>query len=353
MFKKAFIGLFVIVFAWVLWPAAIDSVVYQPPKDTGMAGIFAPNEKLDRAEVMPLTSGHGPEDTAVDNQGRIYGGLQDGRIIRINSKGLNQETFATIEGGRPLGMHFDAAGQLIVADAYKGLLSFDEQGAMTVLATGHAGVPFAFTNDIDIASDGVIYFTDASDRFNQSQYRLDLLEGRGHGRFLKYDPATQETTLLMDDIHFANGVALSENEDFALVNETARYRIFRYWLKGDNAGLSEIFIDELPGFPDGISANRKGVFWLALPSPRNPLMDTLHPKPFLKNLISKLPPTMQPSAIRRGVVVALDESGEILDVLQDSDGGHVYMVTSVQQVGDKIYMGSLEAPQIARIKTKY
>jgi sugar lactone lactonase YvrE len=35
-------------------------------------------------------------------------------------------------------------------------------GAIEVLATEADGVPFGFTNDVDIAPDGTIYFTDAS-----------------------------------------------------------------------------------------------------------------------------------------------------------------------------------------------
>lgn len=347
--RKAFgISILLLLF-WLAWPAKIDSVAYHPPTDTGFVGTYAENEKLETAEVLSLSSGFGPEDVAVDSAGRIYGGLQDGRIIRMSPDGKAQEDFAIIEGGRPLGMHFDEGGNLIVADAWKGLLSFSPEGEVTVLSTEHGGRPYSFTNDLDIASDGKVFFSDASDRFSQPDYRLDLLEAKPHGRLMVYSPATGKVDMLLDELYFANGVALSENEDFVLVNETPRYRILRYWLKGDKAGTSDVFIDKLPGFPDGLSANRKGTFWLAIPSPRNPMLDNAHPKPWLKNLLSKLPKFLQPSAIKRGVIIGLNEDASVSHILQDTDGNHVHMVTSVQQVGDTLYMGSLEAPQIARI----
>ncbi len=341
---------FIVFAVFFFWPASIDPVSYKPPTDLGFEGDFSLNDKLHDAEVLTLLDGHGPEDVAVDGQGRIYGGLQDGRIIRLSADGIQQETFATVEGGRPLGLHFDANGNLIVADAWKGLLSFNASGEMTVLSSEHGGRPFKFADDLDIASDGVIYFSDASDTFDQPDYRLDLLEARGNGRLLSYNPVTGKTNMLLEDLYFANGIALSQNEDFVLVNETGRYRVKRYWLKGEKAGTSDIFIDNLPGFPDGISANRKGVFWLAIPSPRNSLMDNVHPKPWLKRLISKLPVFMQPAPIQQGTVIALNEQGDVVNALHDRDGESVYMVTSAEQVGDTLYLGSLEAPQIVRLK---
>ena len=158
--------------------------------------------------------------------------------------------------------------------------------------------------------------------------------------------------MLLGNLYFANGIALSKNEDFVLVNETGRYRITRYWLKGEKAGTSDIFIDNLPGFPDGVSANRNGIFWLAIPSPRNPAMDNAHPSPWLKGVISKLPTFMQPSAILQGTVIGLNERGEVVRTLHDQDGDKVFMITSAEQVGDTLYLGSLEAPQIVRFKLR-
>jgi sugar lactone lactonase YvrE len=349
--KKIIAAALLILMAWFLFaPAPIDPIAWQPPANKGFFGAFTENDALISAEILPLKDGRGPEDVAVDSEGRIYGGLHDGRIIRMSADGAVQETFTTIEGGRPLGLHFDAHGNLIVADAWKGLLSVDPVGAVTVLTTEHGGRPFLFTDDLDIASDGKIYFSDASDTYNQPDYMLDLIEGRPHGRLLVFDPATGQTDLLLDDLYFANGIALSAGEDFVLVNETGRYRVQRYWLKGERAGEHDIFIDNLPGFPDGISSNRNGTFWLALPSPRNPDLDEMHSSPFMKKLVSKLPKWMQPAAIRRGMVVALNKQGDVIKSYHDPDGSMVYMITSAEQVGNTLYLGSLEAPQIVRLK---
>lgn len=332
----------------VLWPAPVDAVAWQPPTPPAMTGPYAPNNKLTQAELLAVGKVYGPEDIAVDRNGLIYGATQDGKIIRVHPDGRVEDWAAT--GGRPLGLHFDPAGNLIVCDAYKGLLSVSPTAEIRVLTDEAEGIPFLFTDDVDIASDGKIYFTDASSKWNQSQYMLDLFEGRPYGRFMVYDPATETTTVLIPDMYFANGVALSQNEDFVLVNETWRYRILRYWLKGEKQGTTDVFIDNLPGFPDGVSGNGEGTFWVALPTPRNKSVDRLYPQPWLREIVVKLPKFMQPKPVEYGFVLGLSEQGEVTHNLQDPTGKHLQEITSVEQHGDYLYFGSLHNDRIGRLK---
>jgi sugar lactone lactonase YvrE len=331
----------------ILSPARVNAVAWEPPQPPSMAGPYAPNEELAGAELIAKGEVYGPEDIAVDDSGTIYGGTQDGYIIRVQPDGRVENWVAT--GGRPLGLHFDDAGNLIVCDAFKGLLSINPEGVVTVLATAAEGVPFGFTNDLDIASDGKIYFSDASTRWDQTAYMLDLMEGRPYGRLMVYDPDTGETTVLMRNLYFANGVALSQQEDFVLVNETWRYRIQRYWLAGEKRGTSDVFIENLPGFPDGISASDNGTFWLALPTPRNEKVDLMYPLPWLRELVVKLPESIQPKPVAYGFVLGLSQQGKVTYNLQDPSGKHLQEITSVQQHGNYLYFGTLHNDRIGRL----
>ncbi|MBB1609138.1 MULTISPECIES: SMP-30/gluconolactonase/LRE family protein [unclassified Pseudomonas] len=330
-------------------PSPIDPVAWNPPPAPPMTGVLEPNDTLMKAELLGLGQVKGPEDTAVDAQGRVYAGLDDGRVVRLDN---GQVTTFAETGGRPLGMDFDAQGNLIVADAWKGLLKIDAQGKITVLSTEADGVPFAFADDLDIASDGRIYFSDASSRFHQPDYILDYLETRPHGRLLRYDPATGKTETLLKDLYFANGVTLSANEDFVLVNETYRYRIARYWLKGPKAGQQDIFIDNLPGLPDNLQGDRKGTFWVALPTPRKADADFILAQPWLKRQLTKLPRALLPKPVPYGLVIAVDENGQIVRSLHDTSGQHLRMITSAKPVGDYLYFGSLENDRIGRLKIR-
>lgn len=352
MVKKIIIGLAAIAVigagGFIVWPSPVDPIAYRPPPKPACKGALAANSLLEGAELLGLGKINGPEDVDVDTQGRVYGGTRDGKIMRIDPDGA-LETFADTHG-RPLGLHFDATGNLVVCDSYKGLLRIDTKGKITVLATEAEGVAFKFTDDLDIARDGMIYFSDASDTFTQENYLFDLLEAKPHGRLCRYDPGTGKVSVLLKGLYFANGVALSKNEDFVLVNETYRYRIQRYWLKGPKAGTSDLFIDNLPGFPDGVSANRRGTFWVALFTVRNDLMDKLHPFPFLKRQVAKMPRSLWPKPLAYGLVLALDEEGRITQSLHEPTGKHLKEITSVEEHANFLYLGSLHNDRIGKYR---
>ena len=329
----------------VLWPSPLDSAAWQPPEPPAMEGHYEPNDALEEAELIARGRVSGPEDTEVDARGRVYAGLDNGTVVRVDDGDVSP--FADT-GGRPLGLEFDSEGNLIVADAQRGLLSIDPDGAVEVLTQASNGLPFGFTDDLAIADNGIIYFSDASHRFGYTRYRHDLLSGRGNGRLLAYDPQTGETRTLMDGLYFANGVALGEDDAFVMVNETARYRIQRYWLEGERAGESEIVVDNLPGFPDNISRDAHGIFWVAFATRRNGQLDALHPHAWLKNLLIKLPQSLQPGPEPYGLVAAFDGEGNLLGSLHDTGGDRLRNITSVKVRQGALYMGSLYTDRIGR-----
>lgn len=333
------------------WPAPIDPVAYSPPAAPSLEGPFAPNTKLQTATILFAGKVDGPEDVEVRADGTILAGMADGRIIEATPRGDDYDlrTFANT-GGRPVGMALAPDGALIVADAIRGLLSVDPTGAVTVLVDSDGATPLGFADDVAVASDGMIYFSDASRKFGPDEYLYDMLEGRPHGRLLRYDPQTKATTELMGDLCFANGVALSKDEEFLLINETYHFCVHRYWLKGDKAGTHEVLIENLPGYPDNITADGHGGFWLALFTVRNPMGDWLSPRPFFKQAISKLPRALWPRPEPYAFVVKLSPNGEILESLQDPSGKHLREVTSAVERDGYLYLGSLHNDRIGKYK---
>jgi len=137
-----------------------------------------------------------------------------------------------------------------------------------------------------------------------------------------------------------------------LVNETYRYRIQRYWLKGDKAGTHDLFADNLPGMPDNLQGDRAGTFWVALPTPRKADADFLQNQPWIKAQLAKLPRALWPKPASYGLAIALNEQGEIVQSLHDTSGTHLRMVTSVKPVGDYLYLGSLDNDRIGKLKIR-
>lgn len=334
-----------IVAYFVLTPSPIDPVGWTPPKAPELTGQYQKNEKLAPLEILYQGQCDKCEDVAVDSKGRIYGGQLNGDIIQFD--GTQRKVFAST-GGRPLGLHFDADENLIVADAIKGLLSINSAGKITVLVDEYEGKKLIFVDDVEIAEDSLIYFSDASNKWGYHDNALDILEGRGNGSLYVYNPKTKQTKELLDDLRFANGIAVAHDQSFVLVNETGRYRTHRYWLKGPKKGQSDLFIENLPGFPDGISQGKNGLYWIALVSPRQQSLDDITNNIRMKNIVAKLPKFMQPAPVHYGFVLGVDGNGKVVHNLQDSSG-KFSEITSVQQVGNDIYLGSLYEQAIGKL----
>jgi sugar lactone lactonase YvrE len=336
----------VVVLYLLLWPVAIDPVAWTPPDPPPLSGVYQPNDKLASTERL-YVGDKNPEGVAIADDGRIYTGLEDGRIMRLRPDGTQPEVFARIDA-RPLGIEFDKNGNLLVAGGDKGLLSLDREGKLSVLSTESEGRPFRCVNDLAIAADNTIYFSDTSFKYPISIYKQDLFEHRPNGRLLAYDSATRQTRVVLDGLHFANGVAVSPDQSFVLVNETGKYRVMRVWLKGERAGQSEIFIDNLPGFPDNISSNGRDIFWLALVTPRNRLLDSLLPRPYLRKVILRLPQFLQPAPKRYAFVLGLDNNGRVVQNLQDPSGKAFAVISSVLEHDGKLYFGSIAEESVGR-----
>src|SRR5215831_1591614 len=331
----------------LLWPVPINPAAWTPPPAPELTGVYAQNSALAKIQRLPI-GGNKPEDVAFDSQDRIYCGDDQGRIFRFQPDGTRPQLFAETKG-RPLGLICDRDDNLIVADAVAGLLSISPGGQVTVLSREADGVAFRCPNDLDIAADGIIYFTDASYKFPLTQLREDLLEHQPNGRFLSYDPKTKQTRVLLRDLYFANGVAVSPDQSFVLIIDTGTYSVRRYWLRGDRAGQSDVFIDNLPGFPDGISSNGKGVFWLALVNRRDAGLDWLLPHPFLRKIVWRLPTFLQPNIKRYAFALGLDANGKVIANLQDPTGQGFTQVANVVEHKGYLYFGSIGESAIGRL----
>jgi len=349
---RVIVGLVLLAIVYLLVaPVPITPAAWTPPVAPTLTGQYEQNNRLAHTDRLSLGDGRSPEDVAIDSGGRIYGGFDDGRIIQLQPDGTQPHVFANTQG-RPLGLAFDPAGNLIVADAIKGLLAIDKSGTIKVLATEVDGAKFGCLNDLDVGVDGTIYFTEASRKFPMSQFANDILEHQPNGRFLAYDPKTQKTRTIVDGIYFANGVALSPDQSFALVNETGLYRVLKVWLTGPKQGQRDVFIDNLPGFPDGISSNGKGKFWLALVTPRDAVFDKILPYPFARKIVYRLPQVLQPAPKRYSFVLGLDENGKVVDNLQNGAADCYAEIANVVEHDGVLYFGSIAESTIGKFSLR-
>lgn len=364
------LALVLIAVGYVLaWPTRIEPVAVTVGPNPGFIGLYQPNEALRSVRWLGEAMGQGPEDVTVKD-GFAYTGLADGRIVRVRIEASGSTGPAPIQpvvpggtvapafeklaetGGRPLGLQHDPFGNIVVADAKKGLLAITPAGQVIVVADRYENRPLLFVDDLDIAKDGTIYFSDASMRYGIDEFSLDFLEGQATGRLFSFDPRSSTLQARMSGLAFANGVALGPDEEYVLVNETAAHRITRYWLKGAKAGQTDKFIENLPGYPDNLSFNGRDLFWVALAGPRIKALEDQLPSPFMRKVAFRLQSIgllPAPTPEHWGCVVAINLQGQVVATLQDPRGQVIKSITSVNEKDGLLYFGSLETDRIATL----
>ncbi|WP_206796424.1 SMP-30/gluconolactonase/LRE family protein [Amycolatopsis sp. MtRt-6] len=288
-------------------------------------------------------NGHGPEDVVVDAEGRVYTGVDDGRILRLSPDGQRIDVIADT-GGRPLGLELYGDDELLICDARAGLLVVPlPGGSPSVLATSALGLDFVFCNNAAVAADGTIYFTDSSRRFGIANWRDDLIEQTAGGRLLRRTP-DGSIDLLLDGLQFANGVALAPDESFVAVAETGACRVSRVWL---DDGRSDVFVDGLGGFPDNIATGTDGLIWITQASPRVAALDVARRLPaFVRAGIRRLPTSLQPRPGREVGVLGVAPDGRVVHSYRGEIPGF-RMLVGVREWRGRLYFGSLEESAIA------
>jgi len=298
--------------------------------------------------LLPLP-GHSPEDVVLAADGRVVTGISGGPVLAVDPRDGAVEQIAHT-GGRPLGLHADPDGSLLICDSERGLLRLDKpHGELEVLVDEVDGQRLNFTSNVVANGDGTLYFSASTRRYSFDNYMGDFYEHSGTGRLFRRTPDGRVETLL-DGLQFANGVVLAPDRSCVLVAETAAYRVARYHLSGPRAGTSDYLIENLPGFPDNMGLGSDGLVWITLVTPRNPLLDMLLPLPgILRRIVWATPASLQPKPARTAWVQAYSFDGAPVHDLQ-REGDHYALVTGVAEQDGTLYLGSLAAPAIAVVQ---
>jgi sugar lactone lactonase YvrE len=356
--KKVALGLGMLLLALMaylaLWPVPIQPVSWKAPAASGYVGPHAANQKLAGLKMIDLGGEEGPEHVVLARDGKLYTTVLSGNILRMNPDGSGREVFANT-GGRVLGFDFDAAGNLIAADAVKGLLSIGPDRKITVLTDQVGGDPIRYADAVVVARNGKIYLSDASTRFAPARWGgtfeasvLDIIEQSSTGRILEYDPATRGTRVVAKGLSFANGVALSQDEKDLFVAETGKYRVWKIPAEARELDIAQggaparLLLDNLPGYPDNLMRGLDGKIWMGLTKPRSPVVDGMAEKPFLRAMTLRLPRALWPVPKAYGHVMAFTEDGKIVADLQDPSGAYPE-TTAVTETADRLYVQSLHA----------
>lgn len=290
--------------------------------------------------------------------------------------------------GRPLGIAFDTQGDnLIVSDAYYGIWEVNlPTGKKTNLVPadeilpGEINRPAKLFNSVAVAKNGDIYWTESTSDYELSKCGNALLVNPS-GRLFRYSRSEKKNYNLLDKLYFGNGLALSLDESFVVVAETAGSRLQKVHLKGAKKGTSEVFIDGLPGFPDNLTPDADGI-WIPLvvsSDPSHPvltqsmtrlrflrkfiirvmgliempikLFDKVYPnhvtEHFLHNFGSFV--TFSWAFPTRSTIVRVNWEGKVVAVMHGDDGT-ASLISHVLEFGDNLWLGTPFNNFVGRVK---
>ena len=245
-----------------------------------------------------------------------------------------------------------------------GILKVDKQGLSQELVVNMKdeavrldNIQTRFINDLDITKAGVVYFTDSSSRHSRLHNAYEFLESGPHGTLFSFDLNSREIKVLISGLHFPNGVQLSPDESFVLVAECSRARIVRYYLKGELVGQWDYFAANLPGYPDNIRARETGGYWVGMAAIRRhpfSLVDALSSYPQVRAILTKIIPhfLLKSFVSKYGIIIVLDEIGNIMDSLQDPGGKVISSASEVTEHDGTLYIGSYYANFIGKLKLR-
>lgn len=330
------------------------------PKSGDPASPYRQNERLQGVEAIGLGDLDGPEDMIFDSEDNMYTGSRHGDIIRFAAPNYQQkEVFAHI-GGFPLGLAMDRENNLYTCVAGMGLYKVTPQREVIKLSdeTNRSLLSviddsrIRLADDLDLAPDGRIFFSEATIRYEIHEWMIDALESRGNGRLICYDPNTRSTRTVLANLIFPNGICMCGDGESLLFAETWACRISRFWFDGPRKGHVEVLIHDLPGYPDNLNIASDGTFWCALAGMRTPAFDLASTMPGYRRRMARRVARDEwafPN-MNTGCVVRFDLEGRVLESLWDTRGNDHPQITSVREHKGYLYLGGISNNRIGRYK---
>eukprot|EP01134_Creolimax_fragrantissima_P007149 CFRG7149T1 len=353
--------------AYVSLPELVVNSVPITLSERTYDGVYADYTDLKSMKRLFKGKLSGPETIVIRQSDDFTVALtRNGSVIELDPTSGNVQNWA-YAGGRCLGGAFDKNGDLIAAEVSKGLIKIDKNTKeITVLSNIVDGRPIRFADDVSISPvTGNIYFSDATiivpDVDNRGNIdvlyaaKVECVAGVSTGRLLEYNPKTGNTTVLIDGISFANGVTVSRDGSFVLVNETCGLRTLRFWLSGPKKGTHDIFNDSLIGLPDGIAsgvdANGQEVFYIAIFAPLSNIISLTMNYPKIRQMILHLPKWFPVPLPKHGTMLRLNREGEVTHSWHD-DSGVIHGVTCAVPYKEGLYIGSLHEDYVGYLPMK-
>jgi gluconolactonase len=202
----------------------------------------------------------------------IFSDIPNNRQMRLLDEDDHLSVFRT-PSYNSNGSTVDPEGRLVTCEhAGRRVVRFERDGTITIVADQYDGKKLNSPNDVVVASNGSIWFSDPSYGVKGNYEGLKgEIEQKTHNVY-RVDPQTGDVTMVIDDFVQPNGLCFSPDEKTLYIIDSgitdggpAEIRSFDVDLDTGKVTNGKVFANDFaPGFTDGMRCDVEGNVWCSM-----------------------------------------------------------------------------------------
>ena len=236
-------------------PAVFESL---DPRFAGIRG--------DREVRILFDDGRWLEGPAYSPQGRflLFSDIPNDRVLRYDELSGRVEVWAH-PAGFTNGRTVDPEGRFVQCEhGNRRVVRFEHDGSQRVIADAYAGHRLNSPNDVVVASDGAVWFTDPTYGILTDYEGHRSIEEIGSRNVYRWTPDAKDArlTAVVDDLSQPNGLVFSPDESLLYVSDSDRDTVTVYDVVDGAPRNARLFATHDAGY-DGMRVDSVGRVWAA------------------------------------------------------------------------------------------
>ncbi len=200
----------------------------------------------------------------------LWSDVPGNRVLRLDEE-TSQVTVAEHPADFPNGQTRDAAGRIVRCEhGTRRVVRIERDGSRTVLADRVDGKRLNSPNDVVVAKDGGVWFTDPTYGIDGHEEGYPAISEIGENRLYRIDPATLACEVRADGFRQPNGLAFSPDGGILYVvdsgythDQASPRHVRRFTVEGTRLHGGEVLAECDSGVFDGVRVDDDGRLWLA------------------------------------------------------------------------------------------
>jgi Strictosidine synthase. len=230
--------------------------------------------------------------------------------------------------------------------------------------------PLNCLTSVAAAQDGNIFLCNGSSQNVAEDWCADLLQKNRLGRLVSCGPGLDRPAVLLRDLAYPHGLAVARDEKTLWFTESWSHRVSHVPLQGQQVGSVTTANGNLPGYPARLARASAGGFWLSFFAVRTHLIEfVLREDDYREEMMRTIEPRywvgpslasgedchepmqwgglkalgiQKPWAPPRsyGLLVRINDEGDVVQSLHSRVGGHYHGITSACQTAQGLVIVS-------------